>query len=139
MNLVLERNPSNQFCTIGTLYVNGVFECWTLEDVVREQKIPGETAIPAGTYQVIVDWSPHFKTFLPRLLNVPNFAGVRIHPGNVAADTQGCILVGKYKDENTVISSREAFSILFPKISAASNQGEKVTLRIENVKESDPA
>lgn len=135
MNLVLERNPSNQFCTIGTLFVNGVFECWTLEDIVRDTKIKSETAIPAGIYDVAVDWSVHFKTFLPRLINVPNFVGVRIHPGNTAADTEGCILVGKYKDENTVISSREAFSVLFPKITAALTHGEKVTLRIENAKE----
>lgn len=132
MKLLLEREPSSQFCTIGKLYVDDNLHCFTLEDVVRPEKIKGETAIPAGTYQVVVDWSMRFKTFLPRLLKVPDFVGVRIHPGNTATDTEGCILLGKYHDTNVITHSREAFAEFFPKLQAALARGETVHITIDN-------
>jgi hypothetical protein len=132
MKLLLEREPSTAFCTMGRLYVDGNLQCFTLEDVVRPVKIPGETAIPAGTYQVTIDWSMRFKTFLPRICQVPDFVGVRIHPGNTAADTEGCILVGKYHDNNVITHSRDAFLELFPKMKEAFEHGQTITLTIEN-------
>ena len=95
MNLTLKRFWFTDKSTIGCLYIDDIFECFTLEDVVREVKIQNETAIPEGKYQVIINWSPHFKKVLPRLVNVPNFEGVLIHTGNFPKDTGGCILVGR--------------------------------------------
>jgi hypothetical protein len=123
MNLRVERKTFTDQCTIGELSVDGQFECFTLEDKVRPFKIHGQTAIPAGTYEVTINFSNKFKKDLPELLNVPNFEGIRIHSGNTSADTEGCILVGKTKGENVVESSRDAFNALFPKIQVALQQG----------------
>ncbi len=119
MELVLTRKPSNSHCTIGELTVDGAFEAFTLEDVVRDKKVQNETAIPAGRYQVIITFSPHFKRNLPLLLNVPNYEGVRIHPGNYDRDTEGCILVGKSHNEDMLMQSVAAFDPLFEKIKSA--------------------
>lgn len=116
MKLKLVREPSTTNATVGSLYVDGVWECFTLEDVIRDKKIPGETAIPSGTYEVRVTWSPRFKRQLPILIAVPGFEGIRIHPGNTARDTDGCILVGIEKQEDTILRSREAFEKLYKKI-----------------------
>ena len=116
--------------TTGILMVEGQgFECFTLEDVVRPVKIPKETAIPAGTYEVAVTFSERFQRWLPLLLNVPNFEGVRIHPGNTAADTEGCILVGTARDTDLVTHSRDAFGLLLPHIRRAV-ENEKIFLEI---------
>jgi dynactin complex subunit len=83
--------------TIGKMYVDGVYECYTLEDVVRNgTKVLGKTAIPIGEYKLIVDASVRFKQDMPHILNVPDFTGVRIHSGNTSADTDGCILLGTH-------------------------------------------
>ena len=89
MELSLKRLWLSETTTVGTLAIDGTFECYTLEDKVREKKIKGITAIPAGRYKVIITESPRFKRPLPLQLNVPGFEGVRIHPGNDAGDTEG--------------------------------------------------
>jgi uncharacterized protein DUF5675 len=131
MKLRLTRKEFHDESTIGELSVDNVFECFTLEDAVRPVKIPGRTAIPAGTYEVAVTFSNKFQKVLPLLMNVPDFEGVRIHPGNRPADTEGCILVGKSKgpEEDFIGDSRTAFAVLFPKIQAATAQ-EKVFIEI---------
>lgn len=104
--------------TIGKLYVDGKYFCDTIEDKVRdlnkngvfdgnEKKVYGETAIPYGSYQVIVNHSPKFKRELPRLLNVPSFDGILIHRGNTASDSAGCIIVGENKVVGKVINSTQ--------------------------------
>lgn len=95
MELVLQRQKSFAGATLGELSIDGVFLCWTLEDEVRDHKIPGKTAIPAGRYEIDVTMSPRFKRRLPLLKDVPHYTGVRIHSGNTSADTEGCILVGR--------------------------------------------
>jgi Family of unknown function (DUF5675) len=82
MKLQVVRFMCGATCTIGELLVDGEHECWTLEDVVRPdgQKVPGETAIPYGTYDVIITPSVRFGTDMPLLVGVPNFTGIRIHP-----------------------------------------------------------
>jgi hypothetical protein len=113
----IDRTWRGPVCTIGTLSVDGRTECFTLEDVRRELadrpvsdwKVPGKTAIPEGAYNVVVTPSVRFKRDLPLLENVPGFSGIRIHPGNTAADTEGCILVGAAKGPDQVTHSREAF------------------------------
>jgi hypothetical protein len=129
MDLNVKRLEFSEESTIGELSVDGQFECYTLEDKVRPVKIAGKTAIPAGRYEVIINFSQRFQRQLPLLLKVPDFEGVRIHPGNTAANTEGCILVGETKDKNSVGHSRAAFNRLFEKMKTASRT-EKIFLEI---------
>jgi len=129
MNLRLLRKTFSDVSTIGELSVDGKPECFTLEDKVRAVKIRGETAIPAGIYEVTITFSEKFKKPLPLLLNVPNFAGIRIHSGNTAANTEGCILVGTTQGKDHVGSSRVAFAALFAKIEAALKK-EKIFIEV---------
>lgn len=132
MRLDLKRTVFTKQSTIGELSVDGVFECYVLEDVVRkpdEVKEFGKTAISAGSYRVIVDMSNRFRRLMPLLVNVPGFAGVRIHSGNTAADTEGCLLLGLDKKTDFVGRSRDAFSRFFPRLQDAVAAG-PVTLTI---------
>jgi len=119
MMLSVSRKEKTNRSTIGELSIDGEFFCYTLEDVVRDVKVFGETAIPVGTYKLIISYSPHFKRDLPLLVDVPNYTGVRIHPGNVAADTYGCLLVGSTKSKDFVGNSRTTFEQLFAKLRKA--------------------
>jgi hypothetical protein len=97
MNLKLVRTDFTDKSTIGELYTiddkgTEEFLSFILEDVVREEKIKNETAIPYGQYKVVITHSPRFRRNLPLLLDVPNYFGVRIHPGNSASNTEGCLL-----------------------------------------------
>jgi hypothetical protein len=130
VNLKLERTWCGPKCTIGKLSVNGKFEVFTLEDVVRKEKVPGETAIPAGTYKVKLTRSQRFGRILPLIENVPGFDGVRIHPGNNAEDTEGCILVGEAGGPDYISRSRSAFKRLFAKMQVAAEASEPITLEI---------
>lgn len=121
--LVLNRLVFTDHSTIGELSLNDEFQCYTLEDTCRNHKIPRITAIPAGKYEVIITESERFKRLMPLLLQVQNFEGVRIHPGNVAEQTDGCILVGRIKRPNEVDESLLAFNKLFPKLEAALKSG----------------
>lgn len=125
MILVLKRIAFLDDCTIGTLSIDGQVLCHTLEDRSREiegrpvndWKVPGSTAIPRGSYAVLCDYSERFKRVLPRLLDVPGFAGVRIHAGNTAKDTEGCILVGlEWSEGPQIRRSLDALTALFGKI-----------------------
>jgi uncharacterized protein DUF5675 len=131
MELLLERVEKKPGFTIGSLSVDGDWQCWTIEDETRDgPKVPGKTAIPAGKYWVQVTMSARFKKPLPLLLNVPNFEGVRIHPGNTAEDTEGCILPGADRYASSVGRSRVAFDALFVKIKDAIARGERVSIEI---------
>lgn len=129
MDLKLVRTDLTSQSTIGEFYVDGEFECYTLEDVVRPIKIKGMTAISPGTYEVVISHSARFKRLLPLLLNVPNFDGIRIHAGNTAADTEGCLLVGQGKSNDAISGSRNAFDALFAKLQAAAGR-EKIFIEI---------
>ena len=130
MDLRVKRLEFSDDSTIGELSVDGQFECYTLEDKVRPVKIMGKTAIPAGRYEIVINFSQRFQKPLPLLLNVPNFEGVRIHPGNVSANTEGCILVGDTKDVDFIGNSRLAFNRLFQKMKAAAKT-QKIFIEIE--------
>ena len=122
MNLILTRKTFTAKSTIGELRTeDDRLLCFTLEDVVRPdgQKIYGETAIPEGLFEVIIDWSNRFKRRMLHLLGVPSFEGIRIHAGNCAEDTHGCILVGMTKEEDRIINSRVALDSVFSLIEAA--------------------
>lgn len=137
-NLVfrVSRHPSDTSCTIGDLWVSDdggttwARLCWTLEDVVREitgqsvesWKIHGETAIPRGTYRVIVDHSRRFGRDLPHILDVPGFEGVRIHGGNTAVDTEGCILVAHNHPTEDVIQGNATENTVLPLLAKHGNE-----------------
>lgn len=109
--------------TIGDLLVNDNFFCNILEDMdrglyqqdtlsyIQSVKIKHKTAIPYGTYQIIMSYSNRFKKYLPELLEVPGFAGIRIHSGTTAEDTSGCLLTGVTQG-NKIINSRTTYSKL---------------------------
>jgi len=128
MLITIKRLYKTKNSTIGELLVDGIFECFTLEDAERPIKIKGETAIPKGTYKVIINESNRFKRLLPLLLNVPNFEGVRIHSGNTNHDTEGCILVGQSRNKEYIGQSRKAFEKLFKKMQKAKD----ITLTIQS-------
>lgn len=120
MELTLIRSVFTSQSTIGRLYVDGKYECYTLEDMVREgPKVKHKTAIPAGRYPVRMGYSPRFGKKMPRVEDVPNFSGILIHKGNTASDTSGCILVGRTAGENFIGESRLAFAALVEKLNAA--------------------
>jgi hypothetical protein len=132
MQIQVIRQTLSAKSTIGEMHIDGQFECFTLEDLVRPVKIKGVTAIPAGTYEVVVNFSARFQRLLPLLLNVPNFDGVRIHAGNTDADTEGCILVGQTKSPDFIGKSRLAFDAVFAKIQAAA-ANEKIFIEVRDI------
>lgn len=140
MKLVLEPFSKTDKSTISKMYVDGVFECYTLEDKVREipgkpvaeWKVQDETAIPSGTYKIILNMSPRLKKIMPRLLDVPGFDGILIHSGNKSADTKGCILVGQVIDNGDFIHGGSVeFPILFAKLKKAFDAKEEITIEIK--------
>ena len=118
--MLLRRRWYSDRSTIGVLTL-GEFSCFTLEDRVREPgvKVQDKTAIPAGRYRVVVDFSQRFQRRMPLLLDVPMFTGIRIHSGNTAQDTRGCVLVGEWRAPDWVGDSRRAFADLFFLINTA--------------------
>lgn len=138
MNIKIIRKYKKDSYTIGNLYINGVWFCNTLEDKdrglkqtdtiedIKIKKVYGQTAIPIGTYKVALTYSPKFKRTLPYVNDVKGFEGIRIHSGNTATDTQGCILVGLNNVVGKVTNSRNTLDELIRKIN-----GQDITLTIE--------
>lgn len=154
MKILVERKWKKDTYTIGKLYINGVYFCNTLEDkdrglkqkdplsFIRTKKVYGETAIPTGIYRITMDVvSPKYsavgwyynlcKGRMPRLLNVPGFEGILIHPGNTALDTYGCILVGKNTVVGKVTDSKNTFAKLYKQMKAARDKNEEITIEIK--------
>ena len=138
MILTLKRQTFTEKSTSGSLLIDGQFFAFTLEDVCRQpelghwnpgMKIEKKTAIPYGTYPVVLTVSQRFGKMLPLLLNVPSFSGVRIHSGNTAEDTEGCILVGSKSESNAVYDSRSAMSVLMATIERGLKDG-PVTIEV---------
>jgi Family of unknown function (DUF5675) len=140
MTLRLVREPSRGGATLSVWFVDGHFECFGIEDQIREEagepvaawKVRGQTAIPAGRYRVTVTDSARFGRRLPLLVDVPGFTGVRIHPGNTIADTEGCLLPGRVRASGRVSESRIAFDRVFAKIAEALGRREDVWIDVEN-------
>lgn len=137
VKFTVTRYPSAGGSTLGTLYIDGDFECFTCEDIIRAPgvKVPGQTAIPPGAYPLTLDWSNRFQKQMPHVMNVPGFDGIRIHPGNTAADTEGCLLVGLTKLPAAVGQSRIAFQALMLKLEAGLRDGGTATIEYLNPSE----
>ena len=152
MELILERIAKRKTYTIGRLYIQKRVDdeylagtekeyfCDTLEPTWRDYehgayKVKGRSAIPEGRYAVVISYSPKFKQWLPILLGGPEFnrkwQGIRIHAGNTAADTEGCILVGKNREIGKVLDSRIWLHRLKQKIVEAKDKGEAVWITIK--------
>lgn len=149
MKILVKRIAKKNLYTIGKMYINGTYFCDVLEDTDRSlhqsmnlseivsKKVPNKTAIPAGTYQVVMNvvsprfkdrsWAKPYSGKLPRLLNVPGFEGVLIHPGNDQDDTSGCLLVGKNKAVGKVLDSQNTFKALMKQLLGQ----ESITITIE--------
>lgn len=135
MRLKLVRDNYTKDSTIGSLFIDNVFECYVLEDPVRRFKLPSITAIPSGVYDIDITMSARFKVEMPILLDVPGYTGIRIHPGNTARDTKGCLLPGRSKGENVIYQSRRAYDELFLKLRNAKVMGEKIVIEIIDTRE----
>lgn len=132
MELRLERRWYSDECTIGDLLLNGKHECWTLEDHFPTPyvKAPGFTCIPEGRYEVIINHSERFGVDMPLLVDVPDFRGIRIHSGNTAVDTDGCILVGEALGYKSIGRSIPAYAVLYSKLHLAVLNGEKIHITV---------
>lgn len=142
MEIKLKRIARRNTYTIGKLYINGQYECDTIEDKdrglskemplneIKNIKVYAKTAIPTGRYQVVWTYSAKFNKSLPLLLNVPGFEGIRIHSGNTEEDSAGCIILGQNKVVGKVINSTITCNKVFPKIKEASTK-EKIYITIE--------
>ncbi|MDQ6479786.1 DUF5675 family protein [Dyadobacter sp. LHD-138] len=142
MEIFVTRRWRGVNSTVSSVTVDGQAHHFILEDRdrglksdmpladIKREKVYGKTAIPTGRYQVAVTYSNRFKRLLPILVNVPGFAGIRIHPGNRHIDTEGCLLPGKgyakEEQEYIVTTSRTACDVLFLKINEALKKGEEV-------------
>lgn len=152
MELLVRRRYKGSTYTIGSLYVNGVYECDTLEDPdrgltsemsleeIKSKKIYGNTAIPTGKYSVSMSvvsprfkdrsWAKPYSGKIPRLLDVKGYEGILIHVGNRATDTSGCILVGENKIKGQVLNSTACFMELMTQLLKAHLKGEPITIEI---------
>lgn len=153
MKLKIDRRWRKATYTVGILYVDGARFCETLEDKdrglfqgdtlaqIKSLKVYGETAIPIGRYTVSMEvLSPKYAGVkwykdlcggkMPRLLDVPGFDGILIHPGNTALDSYGCILVGRNTKVGMVTQSKDTFKKLYKMMKAAHGRGEKISIEI---------
>ncbi len=132
MQVTVLRDQFESDCTLGRLLIDGEFYCYTLEDVVRAPGVKehGRTAIPPGTYRTIVNMSNRFKQLMPLLLSVPGFEGIRIHPGNTHADTEGCILVGRKRAARSLGESRLAYAPLLKRMQDAEARGSAIHVTV---------
>lgn len=143
MEIVIKRIAKKTTYTIGKLYIDGKYFCDTLEDKDRSLrdtmsvdeilsiKVKHETAIPTGTYNMDITYSPKFKKQLPLILNVKGFEGIRVHSGNTDKDSSGCVILGQNKVVGKVINSRVTCDKFNTILTGAKNRKEKITLKIE--------
>ena len=134
MRCILHRKYLGPDYTIDGFSIDGKYLCDMIEDHYRdlniEEKVFGETCIPYGKYKVELSMSPKFKRLLPMLMDVPYFTGIRIHRGNTATDSYGCILPGENKRKGMVLNSTKYEKLIVKKMQAATKRGEEITIDI---------
>lgn len=142
MEIEVRRIEKTENSTISEIYVNGIKECYAIEDKdrglldsmseeqIRGIKVHSKTAIPKGRYKVVISFSNRFQKYLPELVGVKGFAGIRIHSGNTSADSEGCILPGTTKTKDFVGNSVKAFTALFAKMKKV-EKTEKIYITIK--------
>lgn len=128
--------PGGESFTPGELYIDNLRTCFTCEDEDRHlesggAKIYGRTAIPRGAYPLEVSYSHHFQRELPAVLDVPGYSGIRIHGGNRAEDSLGCILVGQVRTATGIAQCASTVQRLISLIKACEDIGERVTLEVK--------
>jgi hypothetical protein len=147
MKLIVLRYSDNGKSTSGLLFIDGKFECYTLEDEYREKKVMAETRIPEGEYEIkLRTEGGHHAKYSERfpkehigmlhVINVPNFEYILIHIGNTEKDTAGCLLVGNTADvSNVLASSGAAYITMYKKVAKELKEGKKVTIKYIDIKE----
>ena len=152
MKLEVIRFSENRESTLGLLFINGVFVCYTLEDEKRIKKVMGETRIPEGEYKILLRteggfhqrylkrYGKQFHKGMLHVQDVPNFEFILIHTGNTDDHTAGCLLIGDTVNNNSVTDgflgkSGDAYKRIYPEIRDTILQGEEVTIRYKDAKE----
>lgn len=135
MKMTLTRTSKQEGFTTGILCVGNEIVAHTLEpqyrDLRKEKKVPGQTAVPEGTYHIELLFSAHFKRLMPYLANVPGFTGIMVHCGNRPSDSRGCILVGERAMPDRLANSRHTFDVLYGQIESAKKRNEEIILVIK--------
>lgn len=154
MKVTLKRIAKKDKYTIGKVYIDDQYICDSIEDKdrgltdsmsldqIKKIKVKDQTAIPSGTYDITMNvQSPSFvkkqyyKQYcngkLPRILNVKGFDGILLHRGTDQNSSSGCIILGYNTIVGKVTNSQKAFEIVYTKLKAASNKGEKITITIK--------
>lgn len=142
MKLIVDRYNSESDYTDGLLFIDGKFECYTIEDEFREVKVSGETRIPDGTYKIelrtvggfhnkySIKYGSSFHKGMLWVKDVPNFEYILIHTGNTDEHTAGCLIVGSTADNNKgfIGASVSAYKSLYPKVLNALQNNEEVSI-----------
>jgi hypothetical protein len=137
VKITVTRDAFTDKSTTSTVTLGDALSCFGLEDVDRqlelypERKVAGETAIPRGTYKVIVDFSQRFQCLMPHILDVPGFDGIRIHPLNEASQTHGCLGVGTTRKDNWISNSRVAYKMVLACITNELDCGNPVEIEFK--------
>lgn len=144
MRVTLRRIAFKDKYTIGKVYINDRYFSdsiedkdrnlydWQSEEYILEEKVKHETAIPYGIYKLMWSYSPKYRRMMPEVLNVKGFSGIRIHSGNTAGDSSGCILLGFNKEKGKVLDSRKTCEKFYEIIKECYNKG--VSMQIEITK-----
>lgn len=147
MKLTVLRFYDNGRATSGLLFIDGKFECYTLEDEKREVKLKGETRIPSRQYDLgLRTEGTHHTSYAKKfpkdhvgmlhVLDVPNFQYILIHIGNTEGDTDGCLLVGnQITKEGTLVDSTGAYLSMYKKVAPRLKKGEKVTINYLDIRQ----
>jgi len=150
VKLTVVRTQFGTDATNGLLFINGIFECYTLEDQYQAVKVMHETCIPEGTYDIKfrktggfhAKYSERYKNAhygMLHIQDVPNFTYILIHTGNTDEHTSGCLIVGETQQDLEISkdgfigSSTVAYKKMYAKVAGQLLQGKKVTIEYTTI------